>query len=254
MRMFRDEVVVVTGAASGIARQLALDLIDRGAKVYGVDVQEEALKSVPGINALSCDLSDSDAFVALLERVESENGRVDLLANVAGIDQPISVLGGDPGRFRAILAVNYLAPMSGSLAVLPGMVERRHGYVLNVASDSVRAPISGASAYIASKGAITGFTESAALEVKKSGVHVHVLFPGFVHTPMGEEALKLGMKEPPRATVRTVEQVSAKALAKLGGERIEINAVPLTVVTPAIKTLAPGLFRRMMAKRALPTG
>ena len=254
MRSFRDEVAVVTGAASGIARQLALDLLDRGAKVYGVDVQEVALKSVPGIIPMSCDLSDADAFVALLEGVESQNGRIDLLANVAGIDHPVSVLGGDPGLFRAILAVNYLAPMSGSLAVLPGMVKRRHGYVLNVASDSVRAPIAGASAYIASKGAITGFTESAALEVKESDVHVHILYPGFVHTPMGDESLKLGMKEPPRAIVRTVRQVSAKALAELGGKRIEINTVPLTVVTPAIKTLAPGLFRRMMAERALPTG
>jgi 2-hydroxycyclohexanecarboxyl-CoA dehydrogenase len=252
VRDFRDEVSIVTGAASGIGRQLALDLAARGAKVYGVDVDETALADVPGIAPMSCDLADADAYVTLLKRVSTENGRIDLLANVAGIDRPVSVLGGDLEVFGAILAVNYLAPLRGTLAVLPGMVERRHGYVLNVSSDSIRSPIAGASAYIASKGALTGFSESAALEVKKSGVHVHVLFPGFVHTAMGRESLHLGMKAPPRAIVRSVEQVSAKVLAKLGEQRIEINAAPLTVVTPALKTFAPGLFARMMEARAIP--
>lgn len=252
MKHFRDEVSVVTGAASGIGRQLSLDLVARGAKVYGVDVQDAALHDVPGITALNCDLADADAFVALLRSVESENGRIDLLANVAGIDRPVSVVGDDFGAFSAILQVNYLAPLWGTLAVLAGMVTRRHGYVLNVSSDSIRSPIAGASAYIASKGAVTGFSESAALEVKKSDVHVHVLFPGFVHTAMGSESLQLGMKQPPRAIVRSVEQVSAKVLAKLGGKRIEINAAPLTVLTPALKTFAPGLFGRMMDARAIP--
>lgn len=252
MRLFRDEVSVVTGAASGIGRQLALDLVARGANVSGVDIQDAALKDVPGITPLSCDLADTDAFVALLKGVESERGRIDILANVAGIDLPVSVLGDDFGVFNTILQINYLAPLSGTLAVLPGMVARRHGYVLNVSSDSIRSPIAGASAYIAAKGALTGFSESAALEVKKSGVHVHVLFPGFVHTAMGRESLQLGMKPPPRAIVRSVEQVSAKVLAKLGGKRIEINAAPLTVITPILKTFTPGLFSRMMDARAIP--
>jgi NAD(P)-dependent dehydrogenase (short-subunit alcohol dehydrogenase family) len=252
VRHFRDEVSVVTGAASGIGRQLALDLVARGAKVYGVDVQDAALKSVPGIIPKSCDLADLDAYVALLKGVESENRRIDILANVAGIDRPVSVVEDDFDVFSAILQVNYLAPLRGTLAVLSGMVERRHGYVVNVSSDSIRSPIAGASAYIASKGALTGFSESAALEVKKRGVHVHVLFPGFVDTAMGRESLQLGMKRPPRAIVRSVEQVSAKVLAKMGGKRIEINAAPLTVVTPALKTFVPGLFSRMMEARAIP--
>ena len=252
MKHFRDEVSVVTGAASGIGRQLALDLVARGAKVYGIDLQEAALKDVLGIIPMSCDLADADAYVALLNGVESENGRIDILANVAGIDRPVSAIKGDLGVFSTILAVNYLAPLSATLAVLPGMVERRHGYVLNVSSDSIRSPIAGASAYIASKGALTGFSESAALEVKQRDVHVHVLFPGFVHTAMGRESLRLGMKPPPRAIVRSVEQVSAKVLAKLGGKRIEINAAPLTTVTPILKTFAPGLFSRMMDARAIP--
>ena len=201
---------------------------------------------------MSCDLADVDAYVALLTGVESDNSRIDILANVAGIDRPVSVVGDDFDVFSAILQVNYLAPLRGTLAVLAGMVERRHGYVLNVSSDSIRSPIAGASAYIASKGALTGVSESAALEVKKDGVHVHVLFPGFVNTAMGRESLQLGMKPPPRAIVRSVEQVSAKVLAKMGGERIEINAAPLTLVTPALKTFVPGLFRRMMDARAIP--
>ena len=244
----------MTGAASGIGRQLASDLVTRGATVCGVDRTESALDAVSGIEPRACDLSDLDAYRALLAEVEAAHGRVDLLANVAGIDRPVHAAGGDLDLYRAVLQVNFLAPLAGTLAVVPGMVERGHGYVVNVSSDSVRSPIAGASAYIASKGALTGFTEAAALELKDRGVHLHVLYPGFVRSAMGEAALASGMKTPPRATVRTAEQVSALTLARLGGHGIEINAAPLALVTPLIRSLAPRLYRRMMSSRSMPVG
>jgi NAD(P)-dependent dehydrogenase (short-subunit alcohol dehydrogenase family) len=251
VRMFHGQVAVVTGAASGIGRQLASDLVARGALVYGIDIDE--LEADGNIKAIHCDLSDTDAYRSLLVDLEREHGHLDLLANVAGIDRPVSVASGDFERYESILRVNFLAPLAGTLTVLPGMLARRHGYVVNVSSDSVRSPIAGASAYIASKGALTGFSESAALEAKSKGVHVHVLYPGFVYSPMGQEAIEHGMKPPPKMTVRTPEQLSALILKRLGGPGTDINAVRMTLVTPVLKTVMPSLYRRMMAARSMPT-
>jgi len=250
VREFTNHIAVVTGAASGIGRQLAEDLLDRRAEVIGVDVQD--LADRPRFHFVRCDLSDIDAYVNTLGHIEKEHGRIDILANVAGIDRGVSVAEGDRDVFEKIMRVNFFAPLAGTLAVVPGMASRRYGYVLNVSSDSVRSPIAGASAYIASKGAVTGFTESAALELKAKGVHLHVLYPGFVYTSMGSEAIDEGLKPPPRMVVRTPEQVSALALKRLGGQRIEINAAPIALATPILKSLAPRLYRRMMAPQAMP--
>src|SRR5205085_2748844 len=82
--------------------------------------------------------------------------------------------------------VNFFGLVAGTLAVLPGMLDRRSGVVVNVASDSARAPEPGQGAYAATKAAIAAFSESVAHEVADRGVHVHVLYPAWVPTAMGE--------------------------------------------------------------------
>jgi NAD(P)-dependent dehydrogenase (short-subunit alcohol dehydrogenase family) len=256
---FSDQIAVVTGAASGIGRQLSLDLVHRGARVFAIDINEVP-GEVPGSNGqgrltpVVCDLSDPSSYAELLRQLEADQGRIDLLANIAGVDRPVSMLVGDVQLFQQVMQINFFAPLVGTLTVLPGMVKRRHGYVVNVSSDSIRSPIANAAAYIASKGAITSLTESAALEVKEFGVHVHVLYPGFVYTGMGRDSIARGMRAPPKMVVRTPEQVSALTLRRLGGDRIEINAAPLGVLTPLLKTFAPTIFRRVMRSRAMPIG
>ena len=249
---FDGQVAVVTGAASGIGNQLARDLVDRGAQVFGVDVQGQSLQGVSGITALHCDLADVNTYHDLLAGIERERGRVDLLANVAGVDEPVSAIDADVAFYREILEVNFFAAVVGTLAVLPGMARRGFGSILNCSSDSVRTPIAHESAYVASKGALSAFTESIALEVRAFGVNVHTLYPGFVRTPLAIRSLERGMKSPPKSILRTTEQVSTIALNGLGRRAIEINAAKAAALTPLLRILAPRLYRHVMAGRAMP--
>ncbi len=252
VRRFDGQIAVVTGAASGIGNQLARDLVDRGAQVFGVDVQAQPLQGASGITALHCDLSDVNAYDNLLAGIERECGRVDFLANVAGIDEPVVAIDADAAFYRRILEVNFFAAVVGTLAVLPGMVRRRFGSVLNCSSDSVRTPIAHESAYVASKGALSAFTESVALEVRSFGVNVHILYPGFVKTPLAIRSLERGMAPPPKAILRTTGQVSATALNGVGKRGIEINAAKAAALSPLLRILAPPLYRHVMAGRAMP--
>jgi NAD(P)-dependent dehydrogenase (short-subunit alcohol dehydrogenase family) len=249
---FDGQIAIVTGAASGIGNRIAQDLVTRGARVFGVDVQAESLQEVPGITGLPCDLADADAYRALLSDIEDDCGRVDILANVAGIDEPLSAVGGDTAFYRRILEVNFFAAVTGTLAVLPGMAGRGRGSILNCSSDSVHSPIAYESAYVASKGALSAFTESVALEVRPLGVNVHTLYPGFVETPLALRALGRGMKRPPKAIVRTTEQVSTSALDGIGGRAVEIYAARAAALTPLLRIFAPPLYRRVMAGRSMP--
>jgi dehydrogenase/reductase SDR family protein 7B len=184
--------------------------------------------------------------------IEDECGRIDLLANIAGIDEPVSALSAGTELYRKILDVNFFSPLAGTLAALPGMVRRSHGFVLNCSSDSVHSPIAHESAYVASKGALSAFTESVDLEVRPSGVFAHLLYPGFVETPLAIRSIERGMRRPPRSIVRTTEQVSAAALDGLGQRGTEIYAARAAAWTPLFRMVAPRTYRRALSSRSMP--
>jgi NAD(P)-dependent dehydrogenase (short-subunit alcohol dehydrogenase family) len=227
---------------------LARDLSAAGAVVYGIDLRADAI-SGDGVTPIALDLADHRAYAARLVELEAEVGRIDVLANVAGIDVPVSALEPPGEAYERVLAIDFWAPMAGTLAVLPGMVDRGHGVVVNVASDSVRVPVSGIAAYAAAKGALAAFTESVAHEVRRHGVGVKVLYPGFVDTPMGQAALASGLPRPPKASRRTADQVAAVTLRRLDKPGVEINAVKRPAITPLLRTFAPRLHLRLIEGR-----
>jgi NAD(P)-dependent dehydrogenase (short-subunit alcohol dehydrogenase family) len=130
------------------------------------------------------------------------------------------------------------------------MVSRRQGIILNVSSDSARAPAPGGAAYAASKGAVSAFTESVALEVGDAGVHVHVLYPGWVPTAMGLAAVERGMPLPPRPVRRTEEQISDLVLEDMGTAAIELNASRLPVMAPLARAFFPKAYRKSVTKNS----
>ena len=261
-RSFDGEIAVITGTSSGIGRRLALDLAARGATVIGVarrqalldDLRGALQAETPTSDVVACDVGDVDAFRRVLKGLEERHGRIDVLVNNAGIDRLTWATEEPYPDLTAIMDVNFMAAATATFAVMPGMVRRGHGSVVNVSSDTVRAPEPGQAAYAASKAALAAFTESIAHEVAPRGVHVHVLYPGWVPTAMGLSGAGDGGSLPPKAVRRTEAQISDLVLQRMGGSRIDINAAWLPLLAPLGRTFAPGAYQRAMRRMATTGG
>lgn len=270
----RGAVCVVTGASSGLGRRFATDLASAGAATIGVarrgdllaSLEDELRRKSPRSAGLRCDVSDVAAYIRLLETIEQDHGRIDVLVNCAGIPEPSETRIGASdeqgpsldvrlqpvlGAYRKVMETNFFAAVAGTEAVLSGMLRRGSGIVVNVSSDSGRAPGPGEPAYCASKAALSAYTESRALAIEESGVsgvRLHVLYPGWVPTAMGAGAVEGGMQLPPKMVRRTEEQVSRLLLARMGGPRIDIDATLIARLAPVGKALAPGAYKKAVLK------
>jgi len=250
VKRYDGEVAVVTGASSGLGRRLATDLAARGARVVGIARRKELLDELAqetGASTVVCDVADADGYQSALGEIERSHGKVDVLI-AAALEAHTPVPGASLDDFRSTMDVNFLGVVAGPLAVIPGMLARGHGIVVNFSSDSARAPAPGGAAYAASKAAVSAFTESVAVGVAERGVHVHVLYPGWVPTPMGLAAVERGMPLPPRPVRRTEEQISDLVLERMGSTAIELNASRLPVMAPLARAFFPKAYRRSVTK------
>jgi short-subunit dehydrogenase len=259
---FDGKVAVVTGASSGIGRAIALTLAGRGATVVGLARRKDLLEEVGaelarrtrGSATLVCDVGDAAQYRAALARVEADHGHLDVLVNNAGVDLMLPVPGGDDATVREVFDVNFFSTVTGTLAVVPGMIERGWGAVVNVSSDSARAPEPGQAAYAASKAAISAFSEAVAHEVAARGVHVQVLYPAWVPTAMGLSGNEDGGSLPPKAVRRTAEQVATLVADRIGDGRLDINAARLPLLAPIARTIAPRSYQKAMRRMATTRG
>ena len=257
-KRYDGQIAVVTGASSGIGRRLAMDLAERGATVVGLarreallaDVEKLLRSSTPDSSTRVCDVGDTASYQHILAEIEEHHGRIDVLINDAGIEQLTPVEEGLSEAYRQIFDVNVFGVIAGTLAVIPGMLARRSGIVVNVSSDSARAPEPKHGAYAASKAAVAVFSETVAHEVADRGVHVHVLYPAWVPTAMGMSGVNDGGSMPPKIVRRSEAEVSALVLGRMGGPRMEINASVLPLLAPIGRSVAPIPYQKAMRHRA----
>jgi NAD(P)-dependent dehydrogenase (short-subunit alcohol dehydrogenase family) len=190
----RGKVVLVTGGSSGIGRATAMRVADSGGRVLIVARDPQKLEAARAaiaenggdVHAYSCDLTDAAAVRTLVERVLAEHGRVDILVNNAGrsIRRGIAQSYERFHDYERLMQVNYFAPVRLTLALLPHMVARGAGHVVNVSSIGVLSNAPRFSAYVASKAALEAFSRCAAAEYRERGLRFTVINMPLVRTPM----------------------------------------------------------------------
>lgn len=202
---------LVTGASSGIGRTLARALAAEGWTLTLVARREQQLRELADSLPTEClvrpaDLSEGSAVSEVLAHAVAALGPVDLLVNNAGLQVigPTSEV--DPERGAASLRLNLEIPVRFWTAVLPGMLERRAGTIVNIASMAALAPTPGMSWYNASKAGLAGASEALAGELQGTGVRVLTVYPGIIaSTAMGQSGLdaygdNLALSLQPRGT------------------------------------------------------
>jgi short-subunit dehydrogenase len=179
--------VLVTGASRGIGREIAVQCAAAGARVALVARNEQAIKELAtelGGTAHPCDLADLDQVGDLIARVEADGGSIDVLVNNAGLDAVGGFESATADEVAELIHVNLLAPMELSRQVLPGMVARKAGHIVNVSSFASAAMFPGGTAYAASKGGLSSFTEVLRWELKGTHVDLTLVELGPIPTDM----------------------------------------------------------------------
>lgn len=184
--------VVVTGAASGIGRACADKLAEDGATVIVADINREAgsraAADIAGKGGqavfLPLDVADHSSIRAFASDATAVTGRVDILVNSAGWGKIQPFMENTPEFWDRVIAINFAGPVRLTHALLPGMIERRSGRVVNIASDAGRVGSLGETVYSGAKAGLIGFTKSLSREMARHGVNVNCVCPGPTETPL----------------------------------------------------------------------
>ncbi len=189
---FRDTVVLVTGGASGIGKSVCLAFAAAGARVAVADVNADGAEGVAGAAAgaggdglpIVMDVTRRASVADGIRKVLALWGRIDVLVNVAGWDHITPFVDTTEEFWDKVIAINFRGLLATCHAVLPHMIERRSGVIVNVASEAGRSGSSGEAVYSGTKGAVIAFSKAIAREVARYGIRVNVVAPGLTDTPL----------------------------------------------------------------------
>ena len=185
------KVALVTGASYGIGFAIAKGLASAGATIVFNDRKEELVEKgieaykEEGIKAYGyvCDVTDEDAVEELIKKIENEVGVVDILVNNAGIIKRIPMCEMKAAEFREVIDVDLNAPFIMSKAVIPGMLKKGHGKIINICSMMSELGRETVSAYAAAKGGLKMLTKNIASEFGEHNIQCNGIGPGYIATP-----------------------------------------------------------------------
>lgn len=247
---YHDTTAIVTGAASGIGRALALRLSERGATVYAADRDTERLGELAGsggsgrIQPVALDVTERDAVIALVDRAVTECGSLDLMFNNAGI-----VVGGDfadmtPDAWQRIVDINFWGVVHGTEAAYAQMRRQSRGHIVNTARSAGVMPVVRSAAYAATKHAVVGLSTSLRAEATDHGINVSVVIPGLVDTNIFSAATNLAKYDYSSA----VERVPIKKVTPQQAADAILRGVASNdefIVFPLLNRLVTTLYRAM---------
>ncbi|MFW5691332.1 MAG: SDR family NAD(P)-dependent oxidoreductase [Chloroflexota bacterium] len=252
----KNQVVLITGASSGIGRATALAFAARGARLALVARREDRLQDLTaeieteyGIEALAipADLSLEKDLRHVFETTQEHFGRVDILVNNAGMFLGGPLEEASPTDVRRLLAVNLQAIIRLTQMVLPGMIQHGKGHIVNVSSMVSLLGAPGASVYAASKIAVNGFTAALRRELRDTGIGLTNFMPGWTDTDMirsmdADEMRAAGMLNP----LIFIDEPETVAEAIIDAVRYNRNEVlfggPMVTVGAWVARIFPGLY------------
>src|SRR4051812_8376931 len=221
---------LITGASAGIGLEFARQLAGRAASLVLVarrverleELRDELTKKDPNLNVhcRAVDLSQPNDVEELCAWLQREGIAIDFLINNAGLGDRGSFATSEPERLREMLAVNILALTTLTRALLPAMLQKKRGAVLNVSSTAGFLPIRELAVYAASKAYVTNFSEGIRTEVRKQGIVVSALCPGPVATEFSAVAQRPGKPQTPG---QSFMHVSVENVVRAGLAAIERN-------------------------------
>ena len=218
--------VAITGASSGIGAALAREFARGGATLTLVARRKPLLDALAEECGVAChvvahDLSDPSRAAAWIEDAERALGPIDVLINNAGIENTGPTPTSDLEGAHRLLATNLLSPLTMTRTVLPQMVARKNGTIVDIASVAAFLSMPRQTWYGASKAGLASFSEALRAEIAETGVHVVTVYPGPVTTPMAEAAyVKLGGRD---SAAGMLPEGSPEVLADLVRRAVELR-------------------------------
>lgn len=243
---WQDSTVLISGASSGIGAELARQVVARGSQVGLLARSVGAIEELSAELGEACvaapaDVTNPAELAAAVALVETALGPVDILVNNAGIGLYGAFLDVDVSDIDRVMRTNYVGVVHLLKAVLPGMVERRHGHLVTIGSISGRIGSPFEAAYSASKFATAALTEALSVELSPFGIDVSLINPGPVDTPFfANRGHVYGRKRPKPASAA---QVAKTVLRAVEGNRPEAFVPPFLRQAVVAKTLVPPLYR-----------
>ena len=263
---FAGKVALVTGAGSGLGRALALSFARAGSRVAAIDVDEEGLRETTGmLEALGTqaftsrvDVSDWEQMKNFAEDLLADWGAVDILVNNAGVGVGGELKDLDIRDFDWIVGINLMGEVYGTRLFLPGMVERRSGHIVNIASLSGLVLLPFHLPYTTTKFGLTGFSEALWAETRRFGIGVTLVCPGAIKTSIlqktrvsaetdGQQKLLESFTDVLEKRGMEPEDVAAKVLKAVERNRFLVLTGGESYVLYYLRRLAPGTMRRLVA-------
>jgi short-subunit dehydrogenase len=242
MKTIRNKKALVTGAASGIGRAIALALAKEGADLYLIDIDSDKLADAANevrragavVETRVCDLSDPKQITVVVNALISTWGRLDILVNNAGTTYYGATLNMTADQWNRVLAVNLLAPIQLVRELLPTLTAQAEAHIVNVSSIFGLVPMRKVAAYQTSKFGLVGFSAALRAEYSRCGCGVTALCPGFVRTAMIEEFIAMGREQ--RGRIPAWMCTSAETVANQAIYAIRANKA-VVVISPLARLL-----------------
>jgi 2-hydroxycyclohexanecarboxyl-CoA dehydrogenase len=204
-RMADSRIALVTGGARGIGEAIVAELAADGHRVVVADILDaEAARTAARVDGLAVhlDVTDADSVDGAVRRVEQELGPIEILVNNAGWDEFRPFLDTEPPFWDRVIELNFKGCLRTCHRIVPGMVEREYGRIVNIGSDAARVGSSNEAVYSGAKGAVVAFTKTLAREVARYGVTANSVCPGPTGTPMLSQMIGTG-----EDTARVIESL-----------------------------------------------